>query len=132
MSALFSDVMAHLMVALFATSLIRTLQVLVNSLDLRQVAPATLILGVFLPLATMSQTLTDASAAMSESAYRAAAEARDDEAVDVRRAMQLVMVAASRPACLAFKGFGPLSLRSAGAALKAWYQWVNLLVSISE
>ncbi len=57
-------------------------------------------------------------------------EATGKETVGIRRALQLVILAAGRPARLSFKGLGPLTLGSAGNALRAWYSFTNVLVKV--
>ncbi|KAK3927774.1 Putative odorant receptor 69a, isoform B [Frankliniella fusca] len=52
--------------------------------------------------------------------------------VAAQRALLLVMVSASRPARVSLRGLGPVSLSTARAALRVWYQWGNMLVSIAR
>ncbi|XP_052129956.1 uncharacterized protein LOC127751050 [Frankliniella occidentalis] len=120
----------HYMLCCFSVPLISTLQVLQNDLAFLTFTGAFINLAVFMPLAVLSQRLSDASISVRAGAYSAAMTVRGEETVPVRQALQLVLLAAGRPACLSFKGLGPLTLSSAGNALRAWYSFTNVLVKV--
>ncbi|XP_052130846.1 uncharacterized protein LOC127751395 isoform X2 [Frankliniella occidentalis] len=156
----FADIIAHLMVAILVVPLVATLQVVFNVVDALTFMSSSILVSVFLPMSAVSQSLTDASASLSRSAYSSAfsevANAPSfpladttspspvsstqlpleapPKPVDVstQRALLLVMVSASRPARISLKGLGPVSLSTARAALRVWYQWGNMLVSVAR
>ncbi|XP_034243054.1 uncharacterized protein LOC117646303 [Thrips palmi] len=154
----FADIIAHLMVAILVVPLVATLQVVFNVVDPLTFTSSSILLSVFLPMATLSQNLTDASTAMADRAYYAAFQdppppdllppswalegskslaalarhaAKSMADLETRKALLLVIASASRPAHMSVKGFGPVSLRTASQALRVWYQWGNMLVGFS-
>ncbi|KAE8738499.1 Odorant receptor 33 [Frankliniella occidentalis] len=136
----FADIIAHLMVAILVVPLVATLQVVFNVVDALTFMSSSILVSVFLPMSAVSQSLTDASASLSRSAYSSAfsevANAPSFPLADTTspspRALLLVMVSASRPARISLKGLGPVSLSTARAALRVWYQWGNMLVSVAR
>ncbi|XP_052129335.1 uncharacterized protein LOC127750832 [Frankliniella occidentalis] len=122
--------MMHYLLCCFSVPLISTLQVLRNDLAFLTFTGAFINLAVFMPIAVLSQRLSDASIAVRSGAYTAAMTVRGAETVPVRQVLQLVLLEAGRPACLSIKGLGPLTLSSAGNALRAWFSFTNVLIKV--
>ncbi|KAE8741706.1 Odorant receptor 7 [Frankliniella occidentalis] len=78
-------------------------------------------------LSYFSQELSDSSLALKRCAYAAATGGAVTLAE--ARALQLVILAASRPPALGCRGLGRLSLANAGRALRQAYSMVNVLSS---
>ncbi|XP_034256385.1 uncharacterized protein LOC117654224 [Thrips palmi] len=126
---LYSDSITHFMLCCFSAPLISTLQVLNDEMGMLTFTAAFINLAVFMPLAILSQSLTDVSLTVRENAFHAAFEVDDDDTPGMRRALLLMEILAERPARLSFKGLGPLNLSSAGNALRTWYSCTSVLAN---
>ncbi|KAE8740344.1 Odorant receptor 12, partial [Frankliniella occidentalis] len=122
----FAGNLAHVMASSFSHSSLAIVQVIAS----QEMTSTTFfqlfrVLVVFLWLSFLSQELSDSSLRLQRSAYLAATGS--GTALAEARALNLVMLAASRPPALTCKGLGTLSLSSAGHVLRQLYSVINVL-----
>ncbi|KAE8740890.1 Odorant receptor 27 [Frankliniella occidentalis] len=121
-----ADILMHFLFSSFCNAIACTLQILASESDSYTAVGFTLLIVTFLPLASLSQELSDTCLYLRGAASRAALSS---SSAATRRSLLMVMVAAGRPPSLYCKGLSPLNLRAAGSAIKSWYSVVSVLAT---
>ncbi|KAE8751724.1 Odorant receptor 26 [Frankliniella occidentalis] len=120
----FDGSMAQLMAGPIGNSLLATLQVLANDVDVNTFSQIFVVVVTLLQVSYLSQELSDSSYALRRVAYQVGVEART---LAEARALRLVILVAGRTPALSCKGLGRLSLPAAGRVIREFYSAVSVL-----
>ncbi|KAE8741702.1 Odorant receptor 6 [Frankliniella occidentalis] len=123
----FAANLVHILASSFANTFLAVVQLLINDVTNTTYVMLLPVVVIFLQLSYFSQELSDSSLTLKRCAYAAATGGA--VTVAEARALQLVILAASRPPALGCRGLGRLSLANAGRALRQAYSLVNVLSS---
>ncbi|CAA2990876.1 odorant receptor 69a, partial [Olea europaea subsp. europaea] len=107
---LFSNVLVHLLAAIFVVPIVSTMQIALGHVDLVSGLKLPMLFVIFLPFSYNAQGLKDSSENVCLSVYRGSWLEED---VPTRKMLLMVMKRASMPAVVSVNGFGTIDLPAA-------------------